>query len=166
MISAKRIVEIFRTRGGREFANLPEKLPAAQIAYLQEKAGGEPIIAVVSSENDWFALTKSKFVFQCATGTREIPIDEIHWASTPKIDFQNVEELRKFERLKWDGGDLAVALRNGTSVRVKVRPGGPYFGLMNVLMRIGRINIRKNARPTSPASDRSTSDERRTTTRL
>jgi hypothetical protein len=62
MISPKRMVEIFRRRGGGEFANLTEKLTPGQIAYLEKMAGGEPLIALLSSESEWFALTKSHFV--------------------------------------------------------------------------------------------------------
>jgi hypothetical protein len=166
MISAKRMVEIFRRRGGEDFANLAEKLTEYQITYLKERAEGEPIIAVMSSENEWFVLTRSHFVFTCATGTRAIPIHEIQWASTPKTEFQNVEGLRKIERLKSDGGDLAVELQDGTSLRVKVRPGGPYFGLMNVLMRIARINLRRSTRETSGQPGRPATDDPRPTTSL
>ena len=165
MISAKRMVQIFRNRGGGEFADLSQKLTLEQFAYLKQTAGGEPIIARLYSEEEWFVVTESRIIFRSALETRAISLDEIYWASTPKIDLENVEELRNFERIKTKGGVLAVALRDGTESRVRVEPGGPYFGLMNVLMRIGRITRGGTQDLVSvrepPSQQLTTSDQRR-----
>jgi hypothetical protein len=166
MISPKRMVEIFRRRGGGEFADLPEKLTPEQFAYLERVAEGEPIISRLYSKDEWFAVTKSRLVFRSARGTRAVSLDEIYGASTPRVDFRNVEELRKIERIKTDGGDLEVQLRDGRSLRVKVEPGGPYFGLMNVFKRVATINRRRNQRKASGNIDRPKTNDERPTTQL
>jgi hypothetical protein len=147
MISAKRMLEIFRRRGGHEFASLSERLTPAQFAYLEQMSKGKPIIAMMYSEEEWFAVTKSQFVFRRANRVRTVHLDEIYWASISESDFRTVDGLRKLNRhIKKDGGDLQIKLRNGTSFQVRVEPGGPYFGLMNVLMRVGRANQSRSAR--------------------
>jgi hypothetical protein len=103
MISAKRMVTSFSRRGGREFANLGEKLTPDQLAYLENMAEGEPIIAKMSSEDEWFARTKSRFVFQCSKTLRRVPFrvpfDEICIVAIPKADALN-------RRIKTQGGEL------------------------------------------------------------
>jgi hypothetical protein len=164
MISAKRMLEIFRRRGGGEFANLAEKLTPAQFAYLEQMSKGKPIIARMYSEDEWFAVTKSQFVFRCASGTRTVNLDEIYWASISESDFRTIDGRRKLNRhIKEDGGDLQIRLRDGTSFRVRVEPGGPYFGLMNVLMRIGKANQGRSARAGTVDPLPTTDDQRPTT---
>jgi hypothetical protein len=162
MISAKRMLEIFRRRGGREFADLSEKLTPAQLAYLEQMSQGKPIIARWYSEDEWLAVTKSQFVFRSADRSRTVSLNDIHWASTSENSFRNEDESRKLDRhIKKDGGDLEIKLRDGTSFRVRVEPGGPYFGLMNVLMRVGAANQNARARTRDPLP--TTNDERPTT---
>ena len=140
MISAKRIVQIFRQRGGGdEFTNPAEKLTPARFAYLKTVAEGEPIIAKVSSENEWFVLTESFLVFQSHREVRRVPFVEICNIEIPKSDFMN-------PGIKTEGGSLDVGLQDGTEIRIKVEPAGPYFGLMNVLMRIATTNRRPGSR--------------------
>ena len=66
MISAKRIAGIFRRRGGAHYANLAQNLNADQVAYLEGRARGEPIIAMMSSSDQWFVLTQSHLVMNRA----------------------------------------------------------------------------------------------------
>lgn len=159
MISAKRIVAIFRQRGGsEEFTNPVKHLTPEQLAYLENVSAGPPLIAKVSSENEWFALTKSLLVLKGSTGIRTVHLDEICAVDIPKADF-----LNRF--IKVEGGNLDVELRDGSTLRFKVEPGGPYFGLLNVLMRIATINrrqspkVKKGNKPLSPM----TNDRRPTT---
>jgi hypothetical protein len=163
MISAKRMVEIFRRRGGREFANLSEKLTADQLAYLEEMAGAEPVIAVLSSESEWFVVTKSQFVLRQTGGLQRIPLHQIRSVHIPKRDPKDAREWRKIERIKIDGGDLDVGLQDGAKLRLKVEPGGPYFGLMNVLLRIAGINNRQNTKVNGQDVSPVANDERPTT---
>jgi hypothetical protein len=151
MISAKRMLEIFRRRGGHEFANLSDRLTPAQVSYLEQMSNGKPIIAMMHSEEEWFAVTESQFVFRRANRARTISLDEIYWASISESDFRTIDGQKKLSRnTKKDGGGLQIRLRDGTSFHVRVEPGGPYYGLMNVLMRIGRANQRRSARAGAP----------------
>ena len=159
MISAKRIIAIFRQRGGGdEFTSPADRLTPEQFAYLENVAGGKPIIAKVSSQNEWFILAKSLLVFKCLREMRRVHFDEIYTIAIPKADFLK-------PRIKSEGGNLDVGLRDGATLRVKVEPGGPYFGLMNVLMRIAKINRRQNSRvgPGDESVSPTTADQRPTT---
>jgi hypothetical protein len=136
MISAKRILMIFRQRGGDEFANPAEQLMPEQLADLETAAEGKPIIAKVSSKNEWLVLTESHLVLKYRGEMRRVPFDDIYNIEVPKAGVLN-------PRIKADGGDLDVGLRDGSAFRIRVEPAGPYFGLMNVLMRIAKINRRQ-----------------------
>jgi hypothetical protein len=163
MISAKRIVEIFRQRGGKEFANLAEQLSAGQIQQLEKGAGGRPIIAMMSSGDEWFAVTKSHFVLNHGRDLRRVPFGEIYAVAISK---RYPHDVRKFEHIKTKGGDLDIELRNGTTLQVKVEPGGPYLGLMNVLMRFVAINRKRNPESKGGNAARSTTNDERPTTPL
>src|SRR5208282_5903352 len=153
MLSAKRIVEIFRRRGGGEFADLADKLTPEQFAYLRGVAEGEPIVAKVSSRDEWFVLTKSLAVFKSNREMRRIPFDQIATVSVPQADMLS-------ERIKIEGGNLDIGLRDGTTHRVRVQQGGPYFGVMNVLMRFARINHRQRSKASGHAVSPTTRDQR------
>jgi hypothetical protein len=159
MISAKRIVEIFRTRGGGDEFTLPAvKLPPEQFAYLANVSEGEPIVAKVSAENEWFVLTKSLLVFDHRGEIRKIRFDQILAVDIPKSDLLN-------PRSKIGGGNLDVGLQDGTTFRFKVEPGGPYLGLMNVLTRIATVNRRQSSRvgPGNQSVPSASNDQRSTT---
>ena len=156
MLSAKRIIEIFRTRGaGKGFANPVEVLSAQQLSYTKEAAADEPLIARMSSARDWFVLTKTHFVAERLGKLTRVSFDDIYKVETAKPDLMN-------PRTKIEGGNLDLELRNGGKLRVNVQPGGPYFGLMNVLMRFAAINRRKKFRSSHGFSP--TTDEQRPTT--
>jgi hypothetical protein len=138
MISAKRMVTSFSRRGGREFANRGEKLTPDQLAYLENMAESEPIIAKMSSEDEWFARTKSHFVFQYSKTLRRVPFDDIGIVAIPKADALN-------RRIKTQGGNLDLGRRDGKTLRVNMEPSGPYFCLMNVLLRIAKMNRGQNS---------------------
>jgi hypothetical protein len=143
MISARRIVQIFRQRGGGdEFTSPAEKLTPARFAYLKTVAEGEPIIAKVTSAKDWFVLTESFLVLPSRNKVRRVPFVGICGVEISKSDFRN-------PRIKTEGGSLDVGLQDGTGFRIKVEPGGPYFGLLNVLMRIATINRGPRGRATA-----------------
>jgi hypothetical protein len=161
MLSAKRIVEIFRRRGGGEFANLTEKLTADQVLYLAKMAGDTLLVAMMPSKDEWFALTKSHFVLNSGGELHSVPLGAI-WAVEISRSYRR--ELRKFEHIKITGGDLDIDLHDGATLQVKVEPGGPYFGLMNVLMRIATINRRRKMRETPGNLDRPTADDQRPAT--
>ena len=137
MISAKRIVEIFRSRGGgEEFINLAGRLPSKELAYLSILAGDEPLVSKLSPENEWLVLTRSHLVIEKNGMVIRVPYGDLYAVNIPRQDLLN-------PRIKDDGGDLEVGLRDGASLQIRLQPGGPYLGLMNVLMRIARINRRK-----------------------
>jgi hypothetical protein len=143
MISARRIVQIFRQRGGGdEFTSPAEKLTPARFVYLKTVAEGEPIIAKVTSDKEWFVLTESFVVLPSRNKVRRVPFVEICDVEISKSDFRN-------PRIKTEGGSLDVGLQDGTGFRIKVEPGGPYFGLLNVLMRIATINRGPRGRATA-----------------
>jgi len=151
----------FRRRGGAEFADLTGKLTADQIAYLATMAGNEPIIAMMPSQDEWFALTKSHFVLNRDRQIHRVPLKEIR---AVQISRRYSKDLRNFENIKTTGGDLDVELQNGMTLQVTVEPGGPCIGLMNILMRISTINRRsmQNASGTGLP----TTNDRRPTTQL
>ncbi len=159
MLSAERIVEIFRTRGGgTEFDRPAQSLPPDHLAYVKALAGGEPIIAKLSSENEWLVLTETHFVIERSAGVHRVPLTDIHQVDTPKRDFMNPQ-------IKIEGGDLDVRRRNSSTLRINVQPGVPYFGLMNVLMRIATLNRRRNSKGSSIRDDvKPTTNDRRPTT--
>ena len=157
MISAKRIVEIFSRRGGGgEISHLAISLSPEQFAYLRGVTEGEPIVAKVSSRDEWFVLTKSLAVFKSNREMRRIPFDQIVTVSVPHADMLN-------ERIKIAGGNLDIGLRDGTTHRVRVQPGGPYIGVMNVLMRFAKINHRQRLRDGDHGVSPTTRDQRPTT---
>jgi hypothetical protein len=134
MISAKHIVQVFRQRGGGdEFTSPAEKLTPARFAYLKTVAAGEPIIAKVTSAKECFVLAESFLVLPSRNKVCRVPFVELCDVEISKSDFRN-------PRIKTESGSLDVGLQDGTGFRIKVEPGGPYFGLLNVLMRIATIN--------------------------
>lgn len=137
MLSAKRMTEIFRRRGGSDYADVRQRLTADQIAYLQNVAGEEPVIAMMSSREEWFVITKSYFAAHCTTKNRRVPLSEI---LSVAISNRYRPDIRKFDQIKIDGGEMDVRLQDSTEFTVTVKPGGPYLGLMNVLMRVARTN--------------------------
>ncbi len=160
MLSAKRIVEIFRRRGGGEFANLADKLTSEQFAYLKNMADGEPILARMCSEDEWFVLTMTHLVTRRAGKIRRISLGEICSVAFPRT---HPREVEVFKRIKSDGGDMEIGLQDGTTFRMKAEPGGTYIGLMNVLMRFARINHRQRLKASGHAVSPTTSDQRPTT---
>ena len=137
MISAKRIVEIFRTRGGgTDFIDTAQKLAQEQVAYVRALAEAEPIIAKMSMDGEWLALTKSQLVIEQGEKVFRVPFDSIERVQVPKEEMLN-------QRLKVDGGSLDLGLQGGILLRIIVQPGGPYMGLLNVLSRMATINRRK-----------------------
>jgi hypothetical protein len=163
MLSAQRIVEIFRRRGGGEFANLTEKLTADQISYLEKMAGGEPIIAMMRSRDEWFALTKSHFVLSRERELCRMPFSNI---CAVEISGNYRKNLRRFEHIKTTGGDIDVHMQDGRTLQIKVEPGGPYLGLMNVLMRIATLNRRQRTSEASGQNGLPTTNDKRPTTHL
>jgi len=160
MLSAKRIVEIFRRRVGGEFANLADKLTPDQFAYLKNMADGEPVIARMCSEDDWFVLTMTHLITKRAAKIRRVPLGEICSVAFPRT---HPREVEVFKRIKSDGGDMDIGLQDGTTLRMKAEPGGTYIGLMNVLMRFATINHRQRSRTSSDAVSPTTTDQRPTT---
>jgi hypothetical protein len=156
MISEKRIVEIFRTRGGgKQFVSPAEKLSREELAYLKIMAGGEPLVAKFCSKNEWLVLTKSHLIIEHSKKLLRVSFQDIFLVDIPKQDWLN-------PRLKIEGGNLDLGLRDGRTVRIKIQPGGPFYGLMNVLLRIATINRRK----TKVVSEGIATNERRATTPL
>ena len=160
MISAKRMVEIFRSRGGgKDFIDPADRLSPEEFAYVKGLAESEPLIAKLSSDGDWLVLTKSHLVIEQSAKVLRCPLEEICSVSIPKLDVMN-------PRIKLEGGSLDLGMLNGASLRIRVEPGGPYFGLMNVLMRIATTNRRRNSKLRTGDDARPTTNDRRPTTLL
>ena len=133
MLSAKRIIRIFSTRGGgTRFTRPSEDLTPDQMGYVKALANGEPIIAKVSPANEWLVVTRTDLVIEQAEKVFRVPLHNIARVEIPKPDFMN-------PLLKAAGGNMRLVQRDGTTFSFRVEPGGPYFGLLNVLMRIAAI---------------------------
>ena len=128
MISAKRIVTLFRQTGGSgEFTKPADELTDAQLALLREDIGQEaPLIVSMRSAGEWFVLTMSHLVLKDGDALRRIPLEHVEWIDNATGDY------------KLRGGKLNVRLRDGSLVGINVEAGGPYVALMNVFMYIGR----------------------------
>jgi hypothetical protein len=161
MLSAKRIVAIFRQRGGGpEF--LAQNLTPERLDHLKQIAQGEPLIVRTTPDNDSFVLTCSHLTLEDSRGTTRIPLEEICSVVVPRKD---PREVNVFGRVKVEGGDIHIGLPNGPSLRINVQPGGAYFGLMNVLLRFATINRNRGSGLTmvDRASSPTTNDGRPTT---
>lgn len=146
MVSAKRIVEIFRSRGGGDEPCYPANgLPHDQYAKLKTAAGDEPIVAKVSSSTEWFALTRTNLVIEGSGKLSIIPFADIRRVDIPKSDLMNPQ-------IKIEGGNLDIRLRDGSTLRVNVPPGGPYFGVMNVLMYVSAVTGTPSGQGLAPRS--------------
>lgn len=160
MISPKRMVEIFRSRGGgKDFISPADRLSSEEFAYLKGLAEGEPLVAKLSSDGEWLVLTNSHLVIGQSAKVLRCPLEEICSVNIPQVDVMNA-------RIKVEGGSLDLGLLNGASLRVKVEPGGPYFGLMNVSMRIATTNRRRNSKVRTGDDARPTTNDKRPTTVL
>jgi len=116
MISAKRIVSLFRQTGGSgEFTKPADELTDAQLAPLQEDIGKEaPLIVSMRSAGEWFVLTMSHLVLKDGDALRRIPLDHVEWIDTNATgDY------------KLRGGKLNVRLRDGSLVGINVESGDP-----------------------------------------
>ena len=153
MISAKRIVYIFRTRGGdTKFTRPSGNLTPDQLAYIRALAGSEPIIAKASSASEWIVLTQTDLVIEQAQRVLRASLQNIAKVEIPKADFMN-------PLLKVDGGNMRIVQSDGTAFSFRVEPGGPYFGLLNVLMRIAATTHNRSRSEIGPT----TNDPRPTT---
>ena len=158
MISAKRMAEIFVTRGGsKEFLCAEGAFSKAQLSYLRTLAEGEPIIAKKLPEHAGLVLTISHLVIERSAKIIRLPLEDIHRVDIPRQAILN-------SKIKIDGGNMDLVLRNGASLRIGLQPGGPYFGLLNVLLRIATINCRKPRVVPEDESAAPTTNDRRPTT--
>jgi hypothetical protein len=142
MISAKRIVRLFRQTGGSgEFTKSADELADAQLSPLREDIGKEaPLIVSIRSTDEWFVLTISHLVLKNGDALCRIPLEHVEWIDTnATVDY------------KLRGGRLNVCLRDGSLVGIDVEAGGPYVALMNVFMYIGRVTGPPSHRALTPA---------------
>jgi len=150
------MVEIFRKRGGGdEFINPSDDLSPEILAYITTVAADEPIVAKVSSVSDWFALTKTHLVIERSGEITKVSFGDIRTVEIPQRELVNPQ-------IKAQGGDLHIGFGNGVAI-IRVQPGGPYLGLMNVLMRIARLNRREIFKLSDHGSSPTTNDRRPTT---
>jgi hypothetical protein len=118
MISAKRIVTIFRQKGGSgEYTKPADELTDKQLAILRGKLGEEsPLIASVRSADEWFALTSSHLIWKHAGGMCKIQLVNVE-----KV-VGLIEDPRSFVEGKLHDGKLGVKLRDGSVVNVAADP--------------------------------------------
>jgi hypothetical protein len=130
MISAKRIVSIFRQTGGSgEFTKSIDELTDAQVKSFPQDVGKEtPLIVSMRSADEWFVLTPSHLVLKDRDVLRRVPLEHVEWIVTPED-----------AEFKSHGGKLGVLLRDGSAVSLHVEAGRPYVSLMNVFMYIARV---------------------------
>ena len=141
MISAKRIVSLFRQTGGSgEFTKPADELTDAQLAPVREEIGKEtPLIVSTRSADEWFALTLSHLILKDGGSLRRVALEQVEWVDTGAEDY------------KLRGGELDVRLRDGSVVCVNVEAGKPYVALMNVFMYIARVTGPPSHRALTPA---------------
>jgi hypothetical protein len=134
MISGGRIVTIFRTCGGSgEFTKTADELPGDQLSTIRDAIGDEkPLIARVTSRDDWFAITPSNLYHQGPSRRNRIPLQEI----------EHVDRAGFMAGGKIHGGELEVHLKDRSKLTVTTESGRAYTALLNVFMYFERVNKR------------------------
>src|SRR5271170_7192952 len=104
MISGRRIVTIFRSCGGSGvFTKTADELLGDQVSAIRDAIGDEkPLIARITSKDDWFAITPSNLYHQGPRGRHRIPLEEI----------EHVDREGFMAGGKINGGDLEVHLKD------------------------------------------------------
>jgi len=151
MISATRIVGLFRRRGGSgELTRTTSELTPNQLETIQAGVAGQsPLIASVHSKDEWFAVTQSHLVSKGLDGVRQIPLGDIEALSS------DVWDLAQGKR---QGGDLKLQLRDGSTVALNAESGGPFMALFNVFRYVVQVNRKSDA--AVPSRRPSTDDQR------
>ena len=134
MLSAKRILTIFRTKGGSgRFTRTAEEMDVEQLSALKPALGGESLlIASIRSKNEWFALTSSRFIQQCLGRRLTVGLDQIDGIATDAQGMANAKIQ--------DGGMLEVRTRDNSTFTVAVEARGPYFALLNLFLSVALVN--------------------------
>src|SRR5215475_5910702 len=124
MISARRIVTVFRTReGSGQFAGSAAEPWQAEWSLVRAGLQKESVvIARIRSADNWFGLTGAHMVCRKAAIVPGLPFGEIGWPIPPR-----------YPRVKVEGGTLAGKLKDGRMLPLAAEPGRPFVGLWNAL---------------------------------
>ena len=154
MISANRIVAIFSRRGGSgEFTKTAGELISTERERLQAALEGEsPLIASVRSKDEWFAFTEKHIAKKSGGTFRRVKLREV-------ASLISAAGGRSFEHGRKYGGVVQVRLKDGSTLSFETESGGPWVGLMNVVLYLERVN--RNS-----ATGLATTNDERPTTQL
>jgi hypothetical protein len=135
MISAGRIITIFRKKGGSgRFTKTSDELSGREASIIRAELNGEkPLIVKVLSKDEWFALTKSRAILKGPDDMTSILLDEID-------DVVRPDDLLEWAQSKRAGGKLDVRLKDGSRFTVDAESGRPFVALMNVFMYLAKVN--------------------------
>lgn len=135
MISEKRIISIFRTKGGPGGStSIADELPESKRHFLEEKLKGDrPLIARISSKDNWLAITGSQLVSSVEGQVRHSRLADIRGIVTERKTTQLLEGKRS-------GGPLELKLADRSLLNVWLDGGKPFVGLLNVFIYIVKMN--------------------------
>ena len=136
MISAGRILSIFRTKGGSGGSSwTADELPQPQMRLLERELikGDRLSVARVKSKDNWFALTSSQLISSVDGRVRQTRLADIIRVAPETRAMQLVE-------VKHSGGPLDLKLADGSPLTVWSDGGKPFVGLLNVFSYIVKMN--------------------------
>lgn len=138
MISAERIISIFRKKGGDgAITRIAENLRPGQHETLLRSIGDDMVLIVgFFSDDRWFAITSSRLLVQQMSKLKATTLEDVISVKYPKT----ASDLAVGKRF---GGTVALTLRDGSSVELEVESGKPFVGLLNVFLYIVSMNKRE-----------------------
>jgi hypothetical protein len=136
MISAGRILSIFRTKGGSGGSTwTADELPQPQKKLLElELEGDRLLVARVQSKNNWFALGSSQLISSVEGRVRQTRLADIVAIATQARGPMQLLEVKR------SGGPLDLKLGDGSLLTVWSDGGKPFVGLLNVFNYIVQMN--------------------------
>lgn len=157
MISAGRIVTIFRTKGqSGEFTKLASEFTPEQLSPVLDQLGNEPpLIVSFHSERKWFVVTKLCLVSKRDDRLDRIPLDQVARVRS---------DVRDLAMGKRHDGKLDFLLRNGSLASIDIEAGGPYVAMLNVFLYLAKVNRPRDGDSTigTEKARQTTNDERPT----
>lgn len=130
---------IYRRRGGngaytRLFEDLEQSQQATLLAGLAQRDAELPVIGSLMSGDNWLILSTERLVW-CADGKRsELPLLALRDTHVDRGALRTGPSgkttLDRIEIVTFDEGEHVI----------RVEPGPPFFGFLNVLKNIGTRN--------------------------
>lgn len=136
--NAQQLERTFRRNGSdgkyvRIFSALPPSEKHILIATVPLDDAEAIVIGGVKGGEPWIVLTTKKVIGRGSHGAVSLPLAAIRSVREDPTEF--LSPSGKAEATK-----LVVEDFSGVSHLLEVEAGGPYFGIWNVLLRIGRSN--------------------------